>query len=448
MYFVYFFFVLPVTAKADYRDDYKTRGLFVVAANACLASYDDKVGNIFYAFLAQDGWQLQKLQRKTQNADANVFLASRYFPQTDDTFYILAFRGTASSKDVAVDKQFSRVQFVGDSIEKIQQNAQIPAPRGTVPKVHKGFLKYVLESFNIDVVDSQGNVSNLEDIIKDNPKAKIIVTGHSLGGGAAVVYAASLANIGVTKDKIKVITFGAPAVGNKLFAKTYEDKINLTRIYSRYDPVEKVLQSLRPYSQFGEKFIISADPRFKPVQHSMENYADLITKDYYDTRFEAIKNRQLEPLPQVFDEGEGAVVAFAVTTTENIYNLPTYKYAKDQLLDIYRHSFWRYRILATSDVKGDIVEAKRLAKEAGADYLVVSNITMQPVQSQKDWLVGQEQALYSCKDDKLLSLVFTSSKVSKDSSFIQAAALNSFRGLAQLSDFDIGLKYPDFRVPE
>lgn len=65
-------------------------------------------------------------------------------------------------------------------------------------------------------------------ILHDNPNAKLYITGHSLGGALAVLYAAMLHYTGQTEvaSKIKAVyTFGQPRVGDLNFATYFKQKL-------------------------------------------------------------------------------------------------------------------------------------------------------------------------------------------------------------------------------
>lgn len=86
---------------------------------------------------------------------------------------------------------------------------------------------------------------------------RLIITGISLGGGLAEI---SVVDILATKefDNVEVITFGAPRVGNKKWAKWFDTVTSSTRIYIRRDPIAFLPRCLTPicnYRQVGSPVV-------------------------------------------------------------------------------------------------------------------------------------------------------------------------------------------------
>ena len=70
-----------------------------------------------------------------------------------------------------------------------------------------------------------------------------------------------LVSMGIDKDRVPVITFGAPAIGNAAFAEVYGDKIDLRRITNNADPVPGSLQTFfGGYKQFGKHHKYNLSP--------------------------------------------------------------------------------------------------------------------------------------------------------------------------------------------
>jgi hypothetical protein len=86
---------------------------------------------------------------------------------------------------------------------------------------------------------------------------RLVITGISLGGGLAAL---SFVDILASKEfeNVEVITFGAPRVGNKKWAKWFDSVTDSTRIYIRRDPIAFLPRCLTPicnYRQTGNPIV-------------------------------------------------------------------------------------------------------------------------------------------------------------------------------------------------
>ena len=84
--------------------------------------------------------------------------------------------------------------------------------------VHKGFNEYVNTVLSATMQDGSSSKRFVEEI-KNNPKVRVLLTGHSLGGAVATLTAERLVSMGIEKWRVPVITFGAPAIGNAAFGR-------------------------------------------------------------------------------------------------------------------------------------------------------------------------------------------------------------------------------------
>ncbi|KAK4277474.1 hypothetical protein QN277_015470 [Acacia crassicarpa] len=121
-----------------------------------------------------------------------------------------------------------------------------------VGKIHGGFMKalglqkYVGWPKEIDQTGSEAQHKfayytireELKRILQQNESAKFIVTGHSLGGALAILFAAvlTLHDEAWLLDKLEgVYTFGQPRVGDKHFGDYMKDKLTKYDVkYVRY----------------------------------------------------------------------------------------------------------------------------------------------------------------------------------------------------------------------
>lgn len=61
--------------------------------------------------------------------------------------------------------------------------------------------------------------------------AKVVITGHSLGGAIATLFAVYMARHARSSTQIGCVTFGSPRVGDRAFKKVYDTIVPLTRRY-------------------------------------------------------------------------------------------------------------------------------------------------------------------------------------------------------------------------
>ncbi|KIH53497.1 triacylglycerol lipase [Ancylostoma duodenale] len=89
---------------------------------------------------------------------------------------------------------------------------------GKVSKfLEKGFSKLWLKG---------GMRKDFEKIMKQRGSDDVLVTGYSLGGGVAALVAVDIVKDGLAdKDKVTLTTLGQPMVGDKDFAKEYEQQV-------------------------------------------------------------------------------------------------------------------------------------------------------------------------------------------------------------------------------
>ncbi|KAJ0981016.1 hypothetical protein J5N97_009271 [Dioscorea zingiberensis] len=121
----------------------------------------------------------------------------------------------------------------------------------------------------------------LKSLIKQHPNAKIIVTGHSLGGALAAIFPALLSyhnQSDILNAMYGVMTFGQPRVGDTLLA-TYMTafvRLKYYRMVYRYDIVPRVPFDVPPIAMFkhfgtciyynewykGQAVIVSPNPNY------------------------------------------------------------------------------------------------------------------------------------------------------------------------------------------
>ncbi len=219
-----------------------------------LATYSDRIGQFARYALNEQGWDIIEYQDKYQNAHARIILAKKK-DLSGAELYILAVPGTENLKDAVIDLTFDKVYFAGHNPTEFVENANKKNVSNDLPKVHKGFNKYTQAMFSEKMLQlNEEYQEHIINLLKNNPQAKVYLTGHSLGGAVATIGAARLISMDIDPKQIEVLTFGAPAVGNQAFADEIGTKINLKRVVLAGDGiVDSFKVMVGGYVQFGKE---------------------------------------------------------------------------------------------------------------------------------------------------------------------------------------------------
>jgi len=177
------------------------------------ALYNSKLAVLAYSNKDQINWDELGLSLvkwiENKKSDTQGFVATK-----DKTIYVV-WRGSESKKDFQNDASIDKVPFIEEN-----------------EKVHIGF-KYCWESVVGDTYDAIDTaLENLQGETTD-----IVVSGHSLGGAVATLYAYSIKKH-YPHYNLKVTTIGSPRVGNKVFKENYDKSgIDTLRIVHNNDLV-------------------------------------------------------------------------------------------------------------------------------------------------------------------------------------------------------------------
>ncbi len=163
------------------------------------------------------------------------------FAFCDDDVAVVAFRGTEAKvlNDILTDARF-------------RQNPFSPDPAlADLGAVHRGFAG-ALEVVHADML--AWLQTRWLDGARPSERA-LYITGHSLGGALATLFAARLATDARTRDwRFQVYTFGSPLVGNRAFAEAF-DRLTLGRVFRCVhgaDAVTQVPPRALGFSHVGE----------------------------------------------------------------------------------------------------------------------------------------------------------------------------------------------------
>ncbi|MBO5245236.1 MAG: lipase family protein, partial [Selenomonadales bacterium] len=213
--------MLCAAAVAAAPADVDQARLRVLLSVACMASYEDRNGQIADGYLTAGGWSVDRYAKIAGDVSADWLVARKRQDGTDH--FLLAVAGTSDMKDVRLDLKMKQVPYGGDSPESFREAAERPAAKDDPAemRVHKGFNKLVDVLLTVEVKTDSGTMRPLIDILRENEESEVYLTGHSLGGAAVTILGARLRDMGIRSDRIHIMTFGAPAVGNAPFARTY-----------------------------------------------------------------------------------------------------------------------------------------------------------------------------------------------------------------------------------
>lgn len=391
-----------------------------------LASYSDRIGLVARESLADRGWVLQPYREDTKKVAAKYyFMKNDVSPIGVGARYVVAVTGTSDLKDVKADLAIRKVPFAGHTPEEFEKEMKRSKMNHAEPLVHGGFANYTQTAFFSHQEDGKTFGEEIVELLKSEPDAKLCVTGHSLGGAVAVLFAARLMAMGVPTEQLDVVTFGAPAVGNRAFADAYSD-LHIDRIAMSSDPIHAVLQSLdTSYTQFGSLQRWQRPRGSERFAHDMTAYADVALRRYYD--FVTEKRREAERFQEdgvpyegdamrsrtSFEEGgdKPRVLLFADYELDDaiVDDLPYMRLAAFDILKREMDGLAASRT-AFSDLPGEnkVAAAIRQAKDMGCRYVLIQQYKSERIKNKRTgYKVSLEEALYDTTGSPLVVQGFT-----------------------------------------
>ena len=273
--------VFPLRAFAAAPD---LPALLFVEAAASEAAYSGELSELLRARLTAAGWEIVGAETVGHRGTVGRFF-HRVRPDADGAeLHLIAFPGTERGSDVWTDLRMKRAAFGGHSPAEFLAVRDTPKKeRGGMPLVHRGFLDDCQAALFTDATEGETAEERLAAELRAHPSEKLYLTGHSLGGAAAILAAARLSDLGVSPDQLIVTTFGAPAVGNEDFVRTYQDRFTLRRVVMRGDPVKDALPSPLGFHHFGERIDWQPARTTAAFPHTMTVYVDAALRRLYDT---------------------------------------------------------------------------------------------------------------------------------------------------------------------
>lgn len=424
--------------KKQIMQDYRLANAVNLAAGVCLGIYEPEQAPEL-GYLRDYGWEIIPYKIKGTRVDSNLVIAHNRNTDKDLDVYILGFRGSANKKDWQINFDADKVFYGGSSLPEFKEYAARPIKsQKDEPLVHKGFNDYVDTALNV-VLDIEARNDKLFIAeLWENPKAVALLTGHSTGGAVATLMAQRLVSMGFDKERVPVITFGAPAIGNDAFAAMYGDKINLWRVTNTSDPIPGSLQTIfGKYKQFGTQYKYHISPKIAETQHDMAMYFDYSVKEYYRTQDAAVNAGLIKPLPLYRIGGKEPTVAVWIGMSEGLEKKPYVPDIKRFLMDEYRYMLPNYIIMET-DTKlyqdWGMQKFFTTAREFDADYILIADIDGYQPAKDKKWYINMSQSIFKASGE-FVNSIGVSRMVSPASGNIAAAIYAMEEGREELRKY-------------
>lgn len=411
----------PVWAseKEDLRKELLEANDIVIAVGVCNFTYDNRANSKLIELFENHNFDVEQYSIKNDILDTQLILTRYYSTLSQKAMYIVSFRGSSNKKDWRLNFKYGKVPY--DSSVKIAAGEDLP---NDIPLVHRGFNEYV--NIALNAKDSSG--TNISDLIINDKNADVIITGHSLGGAVAALYASRLLDKGLEPERLRVITFGAPAVGNKIYADKYQDKIDLIRVVTNQDLIPTILKSVGGYTHFGKLLKLPADPRIFDYfdQHEQGFYFHQAIKYYFDTEDKAIAAGIIpaEPLRKI-TPGK-PLVAIHTSSTPEAKKLADFKYMPRVVIDQLHSMLPSYTTMPVKDPSpnakvdfGVIPEYIELAKKDGAKFLLLTQLDIASDRSKERKSVILNYIIIDLDTENVIATASLSSSLHSRNSMLQ-----------------------------
>lgn len=334
------------------------KGEQLICALSSMAAYNDETGDLSKRFFEERGWKLNEFGNPSEKINVKMHFMS-HADSNGEVTKIFFITGTEDLKDVGVDVKVKPVPL-NDDDDKIL--------------VHKGFKDYA------DAALSEGILKFLVEYINNHPDEKIYITGHSLGGAISMMIAVRLVDAGANMSNIKVVTFGAPAIGNKNFAEAYKDKINLTRVVMDSDIIDVSL-NIFGYTHFGEVVDYKQVESQTQYSHAVSLYLDCALRNFYDAGLKINSQTKIST----------PVYIAPIKIVEKSFKAVDEKYVKEVLRDGYASRFTNVtfgepnfaEIKKAADFSYNVREYLDAVKKSGSKFIIVPLIHTKPVRDAK-----------------------------------------------------------------
>ena len=388
--------------KEEYNRAYWT--LFSLIASS--AAYAPENG-VEAAYLKGHGWKFAP-NRITDGKTTVHFITAKGSRADGRPLYVISFRGSADKKDWAADFVTGQVVYGGKTLEESEKIAGIrpdgskevaavqaaaeKAGNAVPPRVHKGFNSYA--DLTLRMLLTSGSYKFLEEFRKEED-ARLLLTGHSLGGAVATLVGQRLIDFGFDPGRLQVITFGAPAIANKAFKQMYGDRMDLIRVTNTRDPVPLTLQAvLRNYKQFGEEVRFRIPKTFNNMNHFLNLYLDAGLRNYYSELDDSVRQGIIQEEPDVRRSGQyrPVVLLYAEGNGPGKKGGNTDVKAAMELLDRFMLNEYKALFPDYTVVRPPFDPYEAIRSQA-ADYLLLLKFHADTNQYNNSWFLTIEQTL-------------------------------------------------------
>lgn len=410
-----------------------------------MASYSDELSLLAREWLRETGWQFRSQTTSTSLAQGRYHLVTKELPDGRRAV-LLAFPGTENVSDAKVDLRTVSVPFGGSTVKEFRTIAEQDRHATAYPLVHKGFDDYTMTALFHDPIESAEDGGNkavgqtmgeaLAAELREHPEEILCLTGHSLGGAAAILTAARLSDMGVRPEQLRVITFGSPAVGNTAFARRYEKRMQLTRIVVAGDPVAAALQSLGTrYVQFGTRTVWKQDRSSARFEHEMVVYLDKALRHYLVDDGADTSNAETDDIAWgVLDSQPKAISGGILVAAPTLELDPLV--ADDAAVDAKAlQGAWQNRyapcLVRSAAEPSDITSLSAAARRSDCRYLVWQHVSVERVRDEDDVVrVILETSVYDAKGN--LVTAASKSTTTKRMTALEAVCYLQFSTLRDL----------------
>lgn len=183
-----------------------------------------------------------------KRTDTQVFCA------IDRDVMVISFRGTTTIKDWLTDASMRRTEF---TLSQKNHTGTAFLSHEDVPTFNYGMVHRGFKNALAAVWDQIRSFLNRYHI-----NQRIFITGHSLGAALGTLLAARLEFYGY--NMCALYTFGSPRVGNRVFARVFNERVRHYRFQNNNDTVTRVPLPFR-YKHTGFRYYFNARGEFVTI---------------------------------------------------------------------------------------------------------------------------------------------------------------------------------------